>query len=136
MREERLLERIRLRNKQPKIREGENSKKKIDSVLRHLYQILNTRQGGVMIAQHFGIPDIIDINHAFPESLRDIERSIRQTIMDFEPRLTSVRVKFLYDEEELLFLRFQISAQLKTQRDYMPVLFESKVNTDGQVTVQ
>lgn len=135
MHEERLLERIRLWKKEPFRRGKVEPRRIIDSVLRHLRRILNTKQGNVLIAEDYGVPDFSDFLNAWPDSLRDIERIIRAAIQKYEPRLTGVRVSFIPQEEDPLSLRFQITARLaadtKTQ-----VFIETIVDADGQVQIR
>jgi type VI secretion system protein len=135
MREERLLERIRVWKKEPARREREDVRRISDSILYHLQRILNTRRGNVPIAEDYGIPDFTELLYSYPESVRDIEKSIRQTIQKYEPRLKAVRVNFIPPEEDVLSLRFQIIAQLATDLDKVPVLFETVVDSDGKIKV-
>lgn len=136
MREERLLERISTWKREPGRREREDVGRITDSILYHLQRILNTKRGNVPIAEDYGVPDFTDLFHAYPESVRDLEKSIRQTIQKYEPRLTAVRVSFIPQEEDLLSLRFQIVAKLATTEKRNPVLFETIVDTDGKVSVK
>lgn len=135
MREERLLERIRSWKKEPLRRGKEEPRRVIDSVLRHLRRILNTKQGNVLIAEDYGVPDFSDFLNALPDSIRDIERNIRTAIQKYEPRLSGVRVNFIPQEEDPLSLRFQIMARLamdaKTQ-----VSIETIVDADGKVEIR
>lgn len=136
VREERLLERIRSRNKDPLRRSREDLGRTMDSVLGHLQRILNTRQGNVPIAEDFGVPDFTDLLHGYPQSLRDFERSIRQTIRKYEPRLKAVRVSFVPIEEGAFSLRFQITGRLATEDHQDPVFFESVVGSDGKISIK
>jgi type VI secretion system protein len=136
MREERLLERLRTWAREPDRRTKEDAGRIIDSVLRHLQRILNTRQGNVPIAEDYGVPDLTDLLHSYPESLREIEKAIRQTIQNYEPRLKGVRVSFLPQEEDVLSLHFQILAKLVTERERVAVLFETLVDSDGKVNIR
>jgi type VI secretion system protein len=135
MREDRLLDRLRLLDKDPTRSSGQDSRRVVDSVLGHLQRILNTRQGGAQIADDYGIPDFTGLLHSIPESLRDIERAIRTIIQKYEPRLRAVRVSFIPHEEDELSLRFQIVAKLATGDEKSPVIFESMVDTDGKIVV-
>lgn len=136
MARDRLLERIRARQKDPRIRRKEDPREVIDSVLHHLQLILNTRQGSVPIAGDFGLPDLTELQLNYPESLRIFERAIRQTIQKFEPRLTGLRVRFVPDEEDPLSLRFQIVAKLESEGYKDPVRFESIVGSDGKIQLK
>jgi type VI secretion system protein len=136
MREHRLLDRIREMAKNPSRRVTEDPRQMIRSVQEHLQRILNTRQGNVPIAENYGIPDFTDLMEGFPESRRTIERSIRDTIQKFEPRLQSVRVTFVEQGEDKLAVTFQITAQLTMANQRNPVTFDSVLNAGGQITVK
>ena len=136
MREERLTERLRSWEKEPQRRAREDPGRAIDSILRHLQRILNTRLGNVPIADDYGLPDFTEFLSAYPRSLKDFERSIRQTILKYEPRLKAVRVSFIPREDEPFALRFQIVGQLATETDGNPVYFESVVGSEGKITIR
>ncbi len=136
MREERLLERIQSWEKGPDRRAREDPTKVIDSVLRHLQRILNTRRGSVPIAEDYGVPDFTDLLHSYPESIREVERSIRQIIQKYEPRLKAVRVSFIPQDEDIFSVGFQIVAKLATEDEKIPVFFESLMGADGRVKIR
>jgi type VI secretion system protein len=136
MGENRLTERIRRWNVSPYNREGPDPKRMTDSVVAHLERILNTRQGNAQIADDYGIPDFTDFKSAYPDAHRDLERAIRQTIQKYEPRLTSVRVKFIPRDDELLTVSFQIIARLVLEGRKDAVVFESILDSDGKVRIR
>ncbi len=136
MREERLLERIRAWQAEPGRRTRGDSRRAIDSVLGHLQRILNTRQGSVPIGEDYGVPDFTDLVQVYPDGVRDFEKSIRQTIQKYEPRLKSVRVYFLPPDEDVLSVRFQITGKLATEDHKDPVRFESEMGSDGKVSIK
>ena len=136
MGEERLTERIRLWEKNPERRGKPDPKRMIDSIIRHLERILNTRWGSAQIADDFGVPDFSDMRSGFPDALRELERLIRNTIMKYEPRLQSVRVKFLQQDEYMMALSFQIIGKLVLEGEKNPVIFESMMDTEGKVTIR
>lgn len=107
----------------------------MDSVREHLQKILNTKQGNVPIGEEYGLPDFCELFRDYPDSLRDYERSIRLTVQKYEPRLTSVRVKLIPNEEDPMTLRFQVSARLVTREQRVPVVLESTVDQDGRVLI-
>jgi type VI secretion system protein len=136
VREDRLTERIRAREKDPQRRSKEDPGRTIDSVLAHLQRILNTRQGNVPIAEDYGVPDFTTLLQGYPHSLQDFERSIRESIQKYEPRLKAIRVSFLPDEEDPLSIRFQILGKLATGDHEDPVHFESTVGSDGRISIR
>lgn len=147
MREERLLERIRRSETEPVRRAREDSGRIIDSVLRHLQRILNTRQGSVPIAEDYGIPDFTDImrggSEAFkesepgslPETFKDFERSLKRMIMKYEPRLKYVRINFVPLDDDPISIHFNISASVSVSSQNIPVAFEA-VYSDGRIEVR
>ena len=135
MREARLLERIRTWEKDPARREREDPRRVIDSVLKHLHRILNTKQGNVPIAEDYGVPDFTDLLYSYPESVRDIERTIRSAIQKYEPRLKAVKVTFIPQDADLLSLRFQIAARLSSESKTQ-VFFETVVDSDGKIEIK
>lgn len=116
-------------------RGGENRNRCIDSIHAHLQRILNTRQGNVPIAEDYGVPDFLNFLQSFPDSLHQIEASIRTAINRYEPRLTGTSVTFIPREDDDLTLRFQINANLATAGDRQ-VLLETVVDTEGRVCVR
>lgn len=135
MHEERLLERIRSVEREPLRRGSDNQRRCIGSVLSHLQRMLNTRQGNVPIADDYGVPDFIDFLQTYPDSVHQIEYSIRNAIDKFEPRLSGATVTYVPDEDEALTLRFQIIACLTVEGD-RKVSFETVIDTDGRVRIR
>jgi type VI secretion system protein len=108
----------------------------VGSIIRHLERILNTRRGSAQIGEDYGIPDVTDLRSGLPESLRDLERMIRNTIQKYEPRLKAVRVRFISQDEDMLAVSFQIVARLILEEEKDPVVFESFMDSDGKVTIR
>ena len=84
---------------------------------------------------HF-FPDFTDFKSAYPDTYRDLERSLRQTIQKYEPRLTSVRVKFVPQDDDMLTVSFQIMARLILEGRKDPIVFESILDADGKINVR
>ncbi len=135
MNEERLLERIRAWESEPDRRGRADSIRQVDSILAHLRRILNTRQGGVPISDAYGIPDLNDFLTSYPESVTGVEKSIRQAVEKYEPRLQSVKVTFLPQEEDVLCLRFQITGRIRSGSG-RNILIETVVNSDGRISLK
>lgn len=92
--------------------------------------------GNVQIADDFGLPDFTDIVYNYPEAVKGLERTIRIMIQKYEPRLRSVSVRFIPQEDEKLSLDFQITAKIKTDSERIPVLFESQMESNGRIKVK
>jgi type VI secretion system protein len=120
---------------EPQRRSRGETRRQIDSIVAHLQRILNTRQCNVPIAHGYGVPDLTDFMLSYPESVTEIEKSLRQAIEEYEPRLSSVRVSFIHQEDDLLCLRFQIVARLHAESG-RNVLIETIVDSDGKVSLK
>jgi len=116
-------------------RGGESRSRCVDSILAHLQRILNTRQGNVLIADDYGVPDFLNFLQSFPDSVHHIEASIRTAVNRYEPRLSGASVTFIPREDDDLTLRFQIIANLAISGDRQ-VLLETVVDTDGRVCIR
>jgi len=106
----------------------------IDSIVNHLQKMLNTRQGNVPIADDYGVPDFLDFLQSYPDSVHEIESSLKSAIERYEPRLSGTNVTFIPEEDDSLTLRFQITARLATDGERQ-VYFETLVDTDGRISV-
>jgi type VI secretion system protein len=132
--ETRLLQRLRepLGERRTDIRTARLS----DSILQHLELMLNTWHGNTLIQEDYGIAHLSDVLHNFPGGLRDMEAGIRATIEKYEPRLRHVRVNFEENPDEMLELRFQITAQLAVGDEEEAVWFETIVDSSGRLKVR
>jgi len=135
--EQRLLERIRLTEQDPDRREVADPAQVVNSILAHLRMILNTRQGNAQIAPDFGVPDFTAIVGASGlDSVRDIEASMTEVILKFEPRLQSVKIAFVPEEDKPLALHFKLQAKLTLEGRDMPIVFETVLDPDGRIMVK
>lgn len=107
----------------------------ITSIVEHLRGLLNTRQGESPSVPDFGVIDFTDLVHNFPEAIQVLQRSIRATILQYEPRLKSVVVQHVRDDE-VLVLKFQITAQLASKNAKGAVRFETQLRAGGQMNVR
>jgi len=107
----------------------------IDSIVEHLRVLLNTRQGEAPTAPDFGIIDFTDVVHAFPEGIQVLQRAIRATILQYEPRLKNVTVRHIRDDEVLL-LKFEIAAQLAQAGSRGTLKFRTQINAGGKFDVR
>lgn len=109
----------------------------ITSVIEHLIRVLNTKKGSVDIDPEFGVPDLSNLSSSFSsEAIPELEFAIRNVIQNYEPRLKDVAVKCLAQQDDLLALRFSISARLVMDDKGNQIVFETIVDSDGQVKVR
>jgi type VI secretion system protein len=107
----------------------------VESIIEHLRGLLNTRQGECPAAMDFGVVDFTDLMHTFPEAIQTLQKSIRATILQYEPRLKSVIVQHVRDDE-VLVLKFQITAQLASKTSKGAVRLETQLRAGGQISVR
>ena len=108
----------------------------LESVMMHLQKMLNVRQGNVPALPAYGLPDFNDLASRFPNAINELQRAIKTSIEQYEPRLKRVRIRHVPDEENPLNLRFEITAQLVAGEDKAPIWFETSLNTAGRVSIR
>jgi type VI secretion system protein len=106
----------------------------VESITANLRALLNTRQGNSATAPDFGILDFNDVVHDFPNGIQTLAKSIRATVLQYEPRLKNVAVRHLPDEN-LLTLRFEIAGQVAEGRTSRTIRFATTVRPGGRVDV-
>ncbi len=109
----------------------------LESIVEHLRALLNTRQGESPSVPDFGVVDFTDLVHNFPEAIQTLQRCIRTTVLQYEPRLKNVVVQHVRDDE-VLVLKFQITAQLQNKggKSGGAVRFETQLRAGGLVSVR
>ena len=106
----------------------------VESIVAHLRDLLNTRLGESLAAPTAGVVDFADVVHGFPEAAQTLQRSIRDAIQRFEPRLRNVTVR-LVDGREALTLVFEISARLAGQARGESLRVSTELTSDGLLRV-
>jgi type VI secretion system protein len=106
----------------------------VDSILEHLRALLNTRKGDSASAPDFGVHSFIDLVHNFPGAAQIMLRSIKSTVLGYEPRLKNVNVRHLPEEDPLL-LRFEITGQLADANDKRTLRFNTQISAGGRTKV-
>jgi type VI secretion system protein len=107
----------------------------VASILGNLKALLNTRIGESLSASEFGISDLTDLVHNFPSAAQVMERSIRATVAEYEPRLRNVRVRLIPSDDPLKLV-FEISARLAADPTRGLVRVRTEVSPSGQVHVE
>ena len=112
---------------------GSSQDDPVASIINHLRVLLNTRKGEAVTVPGFGVVDFTDLVHSFPGAIQALQTSIRNTILEYEPRLKSVTVRHIPDPEPLV-LRFEITAQ-PVQKGRGTLRFQTQVSPGGQFDV-
>lgn len=69
-------------------------------VLDHLKRLLNTRAGSAPTAADYGVVELSEFIHEYPDAPSLIQRSIKATIAKYEPRLKNVQVRPAEGDEQ------------------------------------
>ena len=106
----------------------------IESIIENLKNTLNTRQGSVQISTNYGMPDLTNFpNNNTRESIIQIEKLIKNTIENYEPRIKNVKVNYKIDPNDNTSLKFNLSAETvePTQDNKNSVIFETIIVSSG-----
>jgi len=106
------------------------------SVLQNLGRMFNSRQGHALTVPEYGLPDLTDFMREFPASAGGMEKSIQESIEQFEPRLRNVRVRFNRSDKDALSLTFSIKAKLVVDDRTAPVVFNANLDSEGRLIVR
>lgn len=110
--------------------------KLLQSVLRNLQDIFNTRQGNVLTLPDYGSPDFNDMVSKFPDAIMEIRKTILNNVREYEPRLKNIRVRHILDDENPLSLQFEIQAQLNLGKTRSSVVFTTVMGESGRINVR
>jgi type VI secretion system protein len=122
---------------------GENSRTLTDnpqerqrSILQNLQRILNTRTGHAMAQLDMGTPAPQDLALASADGVNGALRTIRLAIEKYEPRLKSVEITQIHVKDEVLTMRFQITATIVSQKGGSSIRFDTLVDPSGRIKLQ
>ena len=130
-----LLERLARSRESVKRTLSEDTGELVRSVVRQLQKLLNSRQGHAAAQMDYGVPESSEVVHNFPTAIREMQRGILTSIEKYEPRLCSVTVTHVEDEDDPFTLRFQIGAQLSTPKVKTHVCFDTSVDSAGRIPI-
>jgi type VI secretion system protein len=105
----------------------------LDSVLRHLTRLLNTRRGMVPLDPEFGVADLSNRGNGVLAP-QDIEAQIRSLVLRYEPRLRDPRVHL--EPAATDALSFTVEATLADATAPRAVRLHTTVNAHGRIGVQ
>lgn len=103
------------------------------SVLRNLQHILNSRLGDAPAQPDLGMPSPSEITQAAPDAINLVMRNLRACIEKYEPRLSSIDIAHVEAGDEILTLRFQVTARLVVSKDGATISFDTVVNPGGHI---
>jgi type VI secretion system protein len=106
----------------------------VRSIAAHLRALLNARHGDAVTVPDYGLLDFTDVVHDVQGGVQKLAKSIRQTVLEYEPRLRHVAVRHVPDENPLS-LRFEIMAHVAEGRSTRTLRFATTVRPGGRVDV-
>ena len=102
----------------------------------YLRQIMNSKQGNALTAPDFGVPDFTNMStHEGNDSVMEIERAITETITNYEPRLTRVKVTNATEGAQATLVQFKIEASVIADGKTIPVVFETILTPNGRIEI-
>jgi type VI secretion system protein len=107
-----------------------------DSVLAHLRMMCTTRQGSMVTSPTFGVCDLSEIVHSFPDAIGLMARALKQSIADHEPRLKNVVIRHIPNDDDSLTLRFEIAGTIVNGENKASVKFETSIDDRRTVRVR
>jgi type VI secretion system protein len=115
---------------------AENTTEITRSVLRNLQHILNSRLGDAPAQPDLGMPSPSEITQASPDAVSLVMRNLRACIEKYEPRLTGIDIAHIEAGDEVLTLRFQVTARLTVSKDGTTISFDTVVDPAGRIRLQ
>lgn len=103
----------------------------VESIQSNLMQILNTRQGMVEHIPDYGLPDIHYVYNSLPKSLDALGAEIQKALEKYEPRLSSVTVKFVTKAEDTFRATYHILGEVREGSSVARITFQTEVLRDG-----
>lgn len=107
------------------------------AVIMHLSRMLNTRQGSSLTCPDYGLIEVSEMLHDFPDAIGIVQRAIKNSIQQYEPRLKNVQVRHIKNEAMgTMFLEFEITGQLHYPDGRRSGLrFSTSVDQSGNVKI-
>lgn len=117
-------------------RRGVSEREIRDSILANLMRICATRVGTMPTCPDFGIADVSEMVHSFPDAIALMASSLKRSIQAYEPRLQNIQVVHVPSDGAELTLRFEIRASLAGDGNRSPMRFDATLDPTRQVTVR
>jgi len=107
-----------------------------DSILENLTHMCSTRLGTMLTCPDYGIADVSEMIHAFPDAIHIMAQTLRHTIQTYEPRLQQIQVLHVPSEGADLTLRFEVRARVVADGAKRTVRFETMLDASRRFTIR
>lgn len=104
-----------------------------DRIRAHLHVLLNTRVNNSATVSGYGISDFSEICHNIPDAIPNLRRSIRNTILRYEPRVTSLTIREV-EADELFSVGLEINGRINNSSEKL-VHIVVICNSSGRFTL-
>lgn len=84
------------------------------SVQQNVQRILNTRAGALKHLPDYGLPDLSTIYNTLPASSHLLKNQMEATLLKYEPRIRSIDVDILENDDPGVLVSFEMTCHLKT----------------------
>ena len=109
------------------------------AVVRHVKQMLTTRQGSSITCPDYGVPDVTHLLHDMTEAVAVIQRAVKTSIQTYEPRLKNVQIRHVRSTNELGMpaMVFEISGHIVlSDGRRVPLRIGTTLDDKGNVDLQ
>jgi type VI secretion system protein len=110
------------------------------SVVRHLTRLFNTRRGSVPIDSEYGLYDMNNIAGSLAVgTTQEICEEIIWQITRYEPRLRNPAITSIKEENQIITLKFELSAQIvRDDSQITPDVFSMylRINSAGRIQIE
>jgi type VI secretion system protein len=107
-----------------------------DSIMQNLINMCCTRVGTMLTCPDYGIADVSEMIHSFPDAISLMAQTLRHTIQTYEPRLQNIQVIHIPSELADLTLRFEIRARVVLEGSKTAVKFETALDPSRKLTIR
>lgn len=107
------------------------------AVTEHIVRMLNTRMGSCLTCPDYGLVEVSEVLYDFPDAIGIVQRALKNSIQQYEPRLKNVQVRHIKNEgQSEMLLQFEITAQLHLPDGRRQSLrFGTTVDSSGNVKI-
>lgn len=107
------------------------------AVAEHLKQMLATKTGSSLTCPDYGVPDITGLLHDLNEASATLQRQLKASLQNYEPRLKNVQVRMVRAEVQgQPGLLFEISGHIILDDGRrQPVRFGTQLDDKGRLEI-
>lgn len=109
-----------------------------DPIRKHLWVLLNARQGSVEHLPDYGMPDLSSVYPDVSASYAELERTVQALILKYEPRLLNPRVEAQKNTKAHQFLNASliITGEIETPEGNSRVTYRTTISRDGDAKLE